>query len=137
MHRKFTFVAVASVAAVAFAASPAAAAKPACKASRCSYEIETHFWEKTESKDTKYATAKFITRRAGKVKVELTYKHRVQHSVGVRLVTCGAKKSLTGWRDLKAGMYYYTFDKKVKKGTCFRVQAGHSDAGTIRGDLLL
>src|SRR3954453_2511783 len=111
MYRKIALVAVAGIAAAGLSASPAAAAKAACKSSYCGYEIQTFFWEKTESKDTKYATAKFITRRTGKVKVDLFRKQR-NHAVGVRLVTCGAKKALTGWRQLN-GYYghYFTFDK--------------------------
>ncbi|GAA4628356.1 hypothetical protein GCM10023196_044330 [Actinoallomurus vinaceus] len=136
MYRRIALVAVLGVAAAGLTAAPASAAKAACKNSYCEYEIQTLFWEKTESKDTKYASAKFITRRAGKVQVDLTYKHR-NHAVGVRLVTCGKKSALTGWRQLNAYNHYFKFDKSVKKGTCFRVQAGRSDAGTINGTLHL
>ncbi|MFJ9110424.1 hypothetical protein [Streptomyces sp. NPDC102283] len=55
--------------------------------------------------------------------------------IGVRLITCGKKwKSLTGWKDFKKKEgEHYTFDKSVKKGTCFRVQAGRTHAGGASG----
>ncbi|WP_369193697.1 hypothetical protein [Streptomyces djakartensis] len=82
----------------------------------------------------KESIEKFKATKTGKIQFTLT-KKQYDHSIGVRLITCGGDwKSLTGWEDFKKEYGdYYTFDKKVKKGTCFRVQAGRSWAGGVDG----
>ncbi|MFB8246412.1 hypothetical protein ACFC5X_15375 [Streptomyces sp. NPDC055952] len=82
----------------------------------------------------KESSQKFKATKTGKIQFTLT-KKQYDHSIGVRLITCARDwKSLTGWEDFKKEYGdYYTFDKKVKKGTCFRVQSGRSWAGNIDG----
>ncbi|WP_405589059.1 hypothetical protein [Streptomyces sp. NBC_01092] len=93
-----------------------------------SFSIHTRPTEKTESDQ------KFTKRGTGKVKCTLTYKE-YNNGIGVRLITCGGDwRSLTEWIDFKKDMGdYYTFDKKVKDGQCFRIQAGRSWAKDIKG----
>ncbi|MGW6736050.1 hypothetical protein [Streptomyces sp. NPDC055013] len=92
------------------------------------FHIHTRPTEKTESDQ------KFKATKTGKIQYTLT-KKQYNNGVGVRLITCGSDwKSLTGWKDFKKEYGdYYTLDKKVKKGTCFRIQAGRSWAKDIDG----
>ncbi|MFJ5736369.1 hypothetical protein [Streptomyces microflavus] len=92
------------------------------------FTIATSPLEKKESPE------KFKKGKAGKVQYTIT-KKVYDHAIGVRLITCGKDwKSLTGWKDFKKKKgEYYTFDKSLKKGTCFRVQSGRSTAGGASG----
>ncbi|MFP3987874.1 hypothetical protein U9R90_10290 [Streptomyces sp. E11-3] len=88
------------------------------------FTISTSPLEKKESPQ------KFKKGKTGKVEYTIT-KKQYNSAIGVRLITCGKKwKSLTDWKDFKKKKgQYYTFDKSVKKGTCFRVQSGRTWAG--------
>ncbi|MFD3792566.1 hypothetical protein [Streptomyces cyaneofuscatus] len=128
--RKFTGIVASAVmvsgllgAGVAQAAESPAAQSIEAKATK-KFTVATSPVEKKESPE------KFKKGKTGKVKYTIT-KKTFDHAIGVRLITCGKKwKSLTGWKDFKKKEgEYYTFDKSVKKGTCFRVQAGRSWAG--------
>lgn len=130
--RKLAQVAAATVAlsaTLALTAGEALAAQQGVEAlATGGFRIHTRPVEKTESDE------KFIKSGTGKVRYTLTYKE-YDNGVGVRLITCGSDwKSLTEWIDFKKEMGdYYTFDKKVKDGQCFRVQAGRSWAKDIKG----
>ncbi|MFE7482827.1 hypothetical protein [Streptomyces sp. NPDC057552] len=79
------------------------------------------------------SSQEFKKGKTGKVKYTVT-KKRWNHSVGFRLVTCKDHKSLTEWIEFKKKKgEYYTFKKSVKKGTCFKVQAGRSWASKADG----
>ncbi|ARF64309.1 MULTISPECIES: hypothetical protein [Streptomyces] len=79
------------------------------------------------------SSQKFTKGKTGKVKYTVT-KKGWNHAVGFRLVTCKGHKSLTEWIDFKKKKGdYYTFKKSVKKGTCFKVQAGRSWAQSAEG----
>ncbi|MET8831624.1 hypothetical protein ABZX40_37880 [Streptomyces sp. NPDC004610] len=88
----------------------------------------------TNEVQKKESAQKFTKKGTGKVQYTLT-KKQWDHAVGVRLITCGKDwKSLTAWKDFKKKKgQYYTFDKTIKDGTCFRVQSGRSAAGVIEG----
>ncbi|MYR37143.1 hypothetical protein GTX14_10655 [Streptomyces sp. SID4944] len=108
---------------VAQAVAPSAAQPIEAMATK-NFTVSTSPLEKTESPQT------FKKGKDGKVQYTIT-KKQFDHAIGVRLITCGKDwKSLTEWKDFKKKKgEYYTFDKSVKKGTCFRVQAGRSWAG--------
>ncbi|WP_093693086.1 hypothetical protein [Streptomyces sp. ScaeMP-e83] len=109
-------------------AAAAPAAQPIEAQATKKFTIATSPLEKKESPE------KFKKGKAGKVQYTIT-KKVYDHAIGVRLITCGKDwKSLTGWKDFKKKKgEYYTFDKSLKKGTCFRVQAGRSTAGGASG----
>lgn len=132
--RKFTGIVASAVmvsgllgAGIAQAAAPAA--QPIEAKATKKFTIATSPLEKKESPE-KFKKGK----KTGKVKYTIT-KKVYNHAIGVRLITCGKNwKSLTGWKDFKKKEgEYYTFDKSVKKGTCFRVQAGRTNAGGASG----
>lgn len=77
---------------------------------------------------------RFKMTRTGKVKYTVT-KKTWDHAVGFRLISCGGNwRALTGWKDFRKNYGdYYTFDKKLNRGQCFRVQAGRSWAGYVDG----
>ncbi|GGP53443.1 hypothetical protein GCM10010231_25660 [Streptomyces sindenensis] len=76
---------------------------------------------------------KFKKGKTGKVKYTVT-KKGWNHAVGFRLVTCKGHKGLTESIPFKKKKGdYYTFKKSIKKGTCFKVQAGRSWAQSAEG----
>ncbi|CAD5944977.1 MULTISPECIES: hypothetical protein [Streptomyces] len=111
---------------VAQASTPAAQQPIEAKATK-KFHVALYPNQKSESDE------KFKKGKTGKVKYTVT-KKEWNHAVGFRLVTCKGHKGLTEWIDFKKKKGdYYTFKKSVKKGTCFKVQAGRSWAQGVDG----
>ncbi|MFJ7325019.1 hypothetical protein ACIQVN_02050 [Streptomyces cyaneofuscatus] len=111
---------------VAQASTPAAQQPIEAKATK---KFDTPLYPNRKSESSQ----KFKKGKTGKVKYTVT-KKGWNHAVGFRLVTCKGHKGLTEWIDFKKKKGdYYTFKKSVKKGTCFKVQAGRSWAQSAEG----
>ncbi|MFD8059733.1 hypothetical protein ACFXA0_16270 [Streptomyces cyaneofuscatus] len=111
---------------VAHASTPAAERPIEAKATK---KFDTPLYPNRKSESSQ----KFKKGKTGKVKYTVT-KKGWNHAVGFRLVTCKGHKGLTEWIDFKKKKGdYYTFKKSVKKGTCFKVQAGRSWAQSAEG----
>ncbi|MEV7912956.1 hypothetical protein [Streptomyces griseus] len=128
--RKFTGIAASAVMVSGLLGAGVAQAAGAPAAQTIEAKVTKKFTVSTSPLEKKESPEKFKKGKTGKVQYTIT-KKQFDNAIGIRLITCGKNwKSLTGWKDFKKKKgEYYTLDKSVKKGTCFRVQAGRSWAG--------